>query len=167
MDIKTYLEIGEKKAGKQIELARILGIRDSYIRNVKTGRCGLPNAACYELAEYIGEEVGNVIAASNLVTEKDERRKKVFEDYLKRSGEHAMRMIIGGLVISILTLVPEMPASAGVQSVKSNNIHYTKSSIHVADMEIQEETLRPMRPLRQGIMTGEPGKPPGADVALL
>ena len=46
MEIKTYIEMGERRAGKQIELAKILGVRDSYLRTVKTGRNGLPDAVC-------------------------------------------------------------------------------------------------------------------------
>jgi hypothetical protein len=124
MDMKTYIERGEKKAGKQIELARILGIRDSYIRQAKLGRSGLPDAICYKLAEYIEEEIGNVIAASNLVTEKDEGRRRIFENYLKKSGENAAKMMIGGLVISILTLFPLEYAQAS----DLTNLHYVKSN---------------------------------------
>jgi|GEM_PF-1314218 len=126
MNMKTYIERGERKAGKQVELARILGIRDSYIRNVKLGRCGLPDAVCFELARYIGEEIDNVVAASNLVTEKDERRRKVFENHLKKSGENALKMIVGGLVISMLTIVPQSPAEAAQNGGFDKNIHYTK-----------------------------------------
>ena len=126
MNMKTYIERGEKKAGKQIELARILGISDAYIRNAKNGRSGLPDAICYELAEYIGEEIDNVVAASNLVTEKDERRRKVFENHLKKSGENALKMIVGGLVISMLTMTPQSPAEAAQNGEIYKNIHYTK-----------------------------------------
>ncbi len=36
MEMKTYIEKAEKKAGKQLELAKKLGISDAYIRMVKT-----------------------------------------------------------------------------------------------------------------------------------
>lgn len=79
MEMKKYLELGEEKAGKQIELAKILGIPDSYIRIVKSGRRGLPADVCIKLADYIGANRLEVIAASNLVTEKDEEKRKIFE----------------------------------------------------------------------------------------
>ena len=79
MEMKKYLELGEEKAGKQIELAKILGIQDSYIRIVKSGRRGLPADVCIKLADYIGVDRLEVIAASNLVTEKDEEKRKIFE----------------------------------------------------------------------------------------
>lgn len=126
MDMRTYIEKGEKKAGKQIELARILGISDAYIRNAKNGRSGLPDAICYKLAEYIEEEIGNVVAASNLVTEKDESRRKVFENYLKKTGERTLKTIMGGLIISMLTMTPQSPAEAASVSSIYKNINYTK-----------------------------------------
>ncbi len=79
MNMKKYLELGEEKAGKQIELAKILGIPDSYIRIVKSGRRGLPADVCIKLADYIDADRLEVIAASNLVTEKDEEKRKIFE----------------------------------------------------------------------------------------
>lgn len=106
MDMRTYIEIGERKAGKQIELAKILGVRDSTLRLVKTGRKGLPDYLCYRLAKYIEADEASIIAASNLVTEKDEEKRKVFEDYLKKSGENAAKMMIGGFVISMLAFSP-------------------------------------------------------------
>ncbi len=126
MDIKTYIELGEKKAGKQVELARILETRDSTLRLAKTGHNGLPNWLCYKLANYLEVEAGTVIAASNLVTEKDEKKRKVFEDYLKKSGENALKMIVGGLVISMLTLAPQSPSVAASHGGFDKNIHYTK-----------------------------------------
>ncbi len=112
MDINKYIEMGEKKAGKQIELAKILGISDSYIRIVKTGRRGLPDAVCILLAEYIGENPIEVIAASNLVTEKDEGKRKVFERYLKKPNSEAASITTVILVTLILTLSPAQPAQA-------------------------------------------------------
>jgi len=80
--MKKYIEIGEKKAGKQIELARILNVRDSTLRLVKSGNNGLPDAICIKLADYIEVDPLHVIAASNLVTEKNEERRKIFESCL-------------------------------------------------------------------------------------
>ncbi len=86
MNIKTYIEMGEKKAGKQTELGRILGIKENYLRNAKSGRAGLPDAICIKLADYIEVNPLKVIAASNLVTEKDEERRKIFESCFTRAA---------------------------------------------------------------------------------
>ena len=86
MEMKTYIEMGEKKAGKQTELGRILGIKENYLRNAKSGRAGLPDAICIKLADYIEVNPLQVIAASNLVTEKDEERRKIFESCFTRAA---------------------------------------------------------------------------------
>ena len=86
MEMKTYIEMGEKKAGKQTELGKILGIKENYLRNAKSGRAGLPDAICIKLADYLEVNPLQVIAASNLVTEKDEDRRKVFESCFTRAA---------------------------------------------------------------------------------
>lgn len=127
MEMRNYIEIGEKKAGKQTELAKILGIRDSYLRQAKLGKSGLPDAVCIELADYINVDRIEVVAASNLVTEKDERRRKVFEKCLKKSSNAAVNMLIASIVTTILTMAPAKPANAGSQDTNNLlSIHYTQ-----------------------------------------
>lgn len=94
MEMKKYLELGEEKAGKQIELAKILGIPDSYIRIVKSGRRGLPADVCIKLADYIGADRLEIIAASNLVTEKDEEKRKIFKSCFTRAASIAAAALI-------------------------------------------------------------------------
>lgn len=79
MKMNEFIEAAEKKAGKKTELAKILKISDGYIRMVKTGRRGFSDDVCIRLADYIGANRLEVIAASNLVTEKDEEKRKIFE----------------------------------------------------------------------------------------
>ena len=86
MKINDYLETAEKKAGKQIELARILGISDRYIRMVRDGKRGFPDDICILLADYINADRLEVIAASNLVTEKDEKKRKIFESCFTKAA---------------------------------------------------------------------------------
>ncbi|SFU39688.1 hypothetical protein SAMN05216339_1023 [Nitrosomonas eutropha] len=122
MEMKTYIEMGETKAGSQIALAKYLGQYDSGLRAVKGGKKGLPDAVCIKLADYIGVDRLEVIAASNLVTEKDEERREIFRSCFEKSKERATATIIGSLVISLLTLAPleSREASSPV------NLHYDK-----------------------------------------
>ncbi|QOJ23591.1 MAG: hypothetical protein HRU78_07965 [Gammaproteobacteria bacterium] len=110
MKIKEYIEKGEKLAGKQAELARILGVRDSYLRQAKLGKSGLPDAICIKLARYIGESEIKVVAASNLVTEKDEERRKVFESCF--SITKAASFIVAALFIALISITTPNPANA-------------------------------------------------------
>jgi hypothetical protein len=108
MKLCEYVEKAEKKAGKQIELAKILGISDAYIRNAKRERSGLPTAICMLLADYIEEDQIKVIAASELVTEKDEKKRKILESCFRKVASAAGIT----LVTSILTLAPKGTVNA-------------------------------------------------------
>ena len=79
MEMKNFIEQAERKAGKQVELAKTLGVTAGYLRAVKAGKKGFSTDMCIVLADYIGADRLEVIAASNLVTEKDERKRKIFE----------------------------------------------------------------------------------------
>ena len=111
MEMKNYIEKAEKKAGKQTELANLLGITASYIRMVKAGKKGFPIETCIVLADYINEDRLEVIAASNLVTEKDERKRKIFEScFIKTS--RAASFIVAALFIALISITTPNPANA-------------------------------------------------------
>ncbi len=58
--------MGEERAGKQIELARLLDVSDGYIGMVKGGKRRLPDALCIKLADYIGVDRIEIIATNDL-----------------------------------------------------------------------------------------------------
>lgn len=84
MKMNEYLEKAQIKAGSQVRLSKILGISDRYIRLVRDGERSLADDLCIKLADYINEDRLEVIAASNLVTEKDEEKRKIFESCFRR-----------------------------------------------------------------------------------
>ena len=110
MELKDYIEKAELKAGKQTELAKILGISAGHIRMVKGGTRGLPEAICMKLADYLNEDRLLVVAASGLVTEKDEGRRKILESCFRRVAGLAAVAI----VTFIVTLPLAEPVNAGV-----------------------------------------------------
>ncbi|SFJ01496.1 hypothetical protein [Nitrosomonas sp. Nm34] len=128
MELNRFIEIGEKKAGKQIELAKILGISDSYIRVVKTGRRGFPVDICILLADYIDADRMEVVAASNLVTEKDEKKRKIFERCLKKTSNAAASIATVIVLTTVLTLSPVRSSqAAGLEGNQaSSNVYYVK-----------------------------------------
>lgn len=95
MEMKKFIEMGEEKAGKQVELARYLNIRPSTLRIVKSGRTSLPVALCIKLARYIGVDELEVIAASNLIIEKNEERRKIFESCFKTAKTASIVVALG------------------------------------------------------------------------
>lgn len=118
MKIKEYLEMGEKKLGKQILLAKYLDTRDSTIRLVKLGKMGLPVHNCIQLAKLIEVDPLKVIAASNLVTEKKEDRRKIFEACLNTISMAA----IGAALLLGNNQAEAKPFN--ITFSKDQNIHY-------------------------------------------
>ena len=82
MNLRDYIEMGEMEAGSQVKLAEFLMMNPANIRNAKRGTQGIPDAMCIKLAKLIGVTEIEVIAASNLVTEKNPERRKIFEGCL-------------------------------------------------------------------------------------
>lgn len=122
MDMIEYIEKGQKKAGSQANLAKYLGISDRYIRLVREGKRGLADDVCIKLADYIEADRLEVIAASNLVTEKDEEKRKIFESCFQKVAGVAAAAV----VTSVLTFSPTTPVHAGSESTLYNNTNYTQ-----------------------------------------
>ena len=123
MEMKNYIEQAEKKAGKQTELAKLLGISEGYIRMVKAGKRSLSNDVCIQLADYIRANRLEVIAASNLVTEKDEKKRRILESCFSTAASITATAIIIGIT-SIMTPSPAN-ASQALSKVQ-NNLYYVK-----------------------------------------
>jgi len=127
MDMKTYIEKAEKKAKTQKELANMLGISASYIRMVKAGQKGFSIDMCIVLADYIKEDRLEVIAASNLVTEKDERKRKILESCFKKVAS----VTAAACLIGVTSIMTPSPANASQTTVSYHqNLYYVKLIIY-------------------------------------
>jgi hypothetical protein len=82
MELRNYMEAGIEKAGGTSALAKILDVQAQQVTDAKSMRIKLPVWACYSLAEYLGKDAKEIIAASELVTEKRPERRAVFLRYL-------------------------------------------------------------------------------------
>ena len=82
MDIRELIEKGNAVAGTQARLAEALGVRTQALADTKAGRQGLPDYACFRLAAILAIDPATVTAASALVTEKNEERRKVFYPFV-------------------------------------------------------------------------------------
>lgn len=94
MELKDYIETGVRKRGSLSSLARYLDQADSSLREAKNQRRGLPVYACMKLAEYIGADPLQVIAASELVTEKREERKEIFKRFLGQNNANGIMIMV-------------------------------------------------------------------------
>ena len=82
MMMKNYIEEGAKKAGSLTALGRILGISQPDMSNAKAMKKPIPAKAVVQLAEYIKADLKLVIAANELVTEKDEEKRQFWSHLL-------------------------------------------------------------------------------------
>jgi len=83
MDLKACIAEGAAKIGTQKALAERLGVTEQNLAAAKCGRRGLPGYACVKLAQLIGEDERRVIAASELVTEKNPERRAVWLPFVQ------------------------------------------------------------------------------------
>lgn len=114
MELKELIERAEKTAGSQKELGLRIGQSPSAIRSAKAGIIGLPDYACVMLAKLIGEEPITVIAASALVTEKNEERRKVWHPFVARAASVILASVI-------LNLTPTPSQAAPVLKLSSEH----------------------------------------------
>lgn len=83
MGIGDYIEMGIKQAGTATALAKLLDQSDSVLRAARRGERGLPTYACISLAKLIKATPLEVIAASELMTEKREDRRAIFLPFVQ------------------------------------------------------------------------------------
>ncbi len=94
MELKDFINMGEVEAGTQVKLATILDIKDANIRRSKRGITPLPDPVCIVLANLIKVDPLKVIAASNLVTEKNPKRRKILEGCLATMTSIAFAVLL-------------------------------------------------------------------------
>lgn len=97
MELRNYIEEGIAKAGGTSALASVLTVQPQQVTDTKSMRVKLPVPACYALAELIGKDAGEIIAASELVTEKKPERRAMLMRYLAKIGSTAagVALIVG------------------------------------------------------------------------
>lgn len=99
MEFREYLLLGEKAAGGRPELAKLLEQQPNALTDAKGSRRGLPVYACIKLADLLGIDPMEIIAASELVTEKHEDRIAVFRPFVQaaRHAQHLTIAILAGM----------------------------------------------------------------------
>jgi len=119
MNLKSLIERAERAAGSQIALGKYIGQSEGNIRAAKSGVRGLPTYACVMIADLIGVEQISVIAASELVTETKEARRKVWQPFITT---------VAGVIATVILNMSPTPADA-IQmqaQVVDNTVYYVK-----------------------------------------
>lgn len=101
MKLNEYIQKGIENKGSAVALAKELDLNQNCVYDAKRGQRGLPSFACIRLAEIIKADPLEVIAASELITEKKEERKAIWERVLH--VRHAATVVAFTLVTGFLT----------------------------------------------------------------
>lgn len=101
MELRDYLNAGINRLGGAKQLADYLGILPQALSNAKAHQRGIPNDACFKLAELLKADVRGVIAASELATEKKEDKRAFWRPFV--SGTDMRRIAGYALILSIVT----------------------------------------------------------------
>lgn len=108
MELRDYIEQGAKKAGSLTELGKILDMSQPTISGAKAHKRPMTNKAVVQLAEYIGADLKAVIAANELVTEKDEKKRAFWSPFVN----HAKAASIALAFSLVTTFATPHPAEA-------------------------------------------------------
>jgi predicted regulator of amino acid metabolism with ACT domain len=111
--MNEYIEKAKIKAGSQTKLAEMLDISDRYIRLVKEGKRSFSDDICIQIADFIEADRLEVIATNNLVTEKDEKKRKIFESCFSRAASFT----IAAFFVAVISIMTPSPANASQQPV--------------------------------------------------
>lgn len=95
MELREMIEAAAKVSGDQKKLAKAIGLSPNNITEAKAGRRGLPASACYKLAAILGLDPAVVVAASELVTEKNPEKRAVFAPFVLGVPRTAAAWILG------------------------------------------------------------------------
>lgn len=124
MQLKDYIEEGAKKAGSLTALGLMLGMSQPHISACKGHRRPLTVKAAVQLADYIGADLKAVIAANELVTEKDEAKRAFWFPFVERAKAAGIAL---GLAI-VTNFVTPSPAEAHQTATEhGNDLYYVKS----------------------------------------
>ncbi|MDR0737129.1 MAG: hypothetical protein LBF51_09970 [Zoogloeaceae bacterium] len=96
MKLRDYIGTGTEKTGSQKALAEHLGLYAEDLRGANRGKRGLPNDACIKLAKIIDADPLEVIAASELATEKKPEKRAFWLPFV----EHAKAASILALAVT-------------------------------------------------------------------
>lgn len=123
MELRDYIEEGAKKAGSLTALGKLLDLSQPNISNSKAHKKPLPAKAIVQLADYIGADLKALIAANELVTEKDEKKRAFWEPFIHHAKAAGIALAVG-LITSFVTPSPAQASDITVS--QSDDLYYVK-----------------------------------------
>lgn len=113
MKIAELLDEVKAKTGAKTdgELARKLGVDKRRVSDYYSEHRAPDEYACLKIAEALGKPLDTVIATVKAASEKDDERRRVWENYMKRLGGIAASVLIT-LCVTVTLLVTPTPSEA-------------------------------------------------------
>lgn len=112
------------------ELARKLDVDKRRVSDYRKGDRFPDEYACLKIAEALRQPLDTIIAQVKAATEKDEKRREAWENYMKRLGGIAASFITALIVTiscAVTTIVTTSPAEArGHEGISGNSLYYVK-----------------------------------------
>lgn len=105
MLMKEFIEAGATKAGSLTALGKMLDISQPDMSNAKAMKKPLPAKAIVQLAEFIEADLRAVIAANELVTEKDEKKRAFWSPFVQHAKAASFALVFS-LVTNFVTPSP-------------------------------------------------------------
>lgn len=120
--IKSLLDAAKEAKGVETPyaLAKELGLTKQQVSDYYKGKVVASEFACLRIAKALGRNYEEIQAIVRIEAEKDETRREVWREYLKRLGGYAasiMLSLLTGLlfVTFIVTTTPPAHANTGLQ----------------------------------------------------
>ncbi|MCG2577585.1 DUF3693 domain-containing protein [Dechloromonas sp. XY25] len=113
MKIVELLDRTKHDAGVESDyaLAKVLGIHKARVSAYYSGKEAPNEWACLKISEITGIPLDTVIATVKAESEKDDERRAVWENYMKRLGGLAASFLIT-LCVTVTMLVTSPPSQA-------------------------------------------------------
>lgn len=124
MKIRELLDAVKNAKGISTDyaLAKTLGLPRARICDYYKGTRTPDEFACLKIAEALGKPLDQIIATVKATSEKDEKRREAWENYMKRLGGVAASFTAMMLVYVTLIVTPH-PAEAAVTPFDYANSH--------------------------------------------
>lgn len=113
MKIAELLDEVKAKTGAKSdgELARNLGVSKQAMSSYYSGHRAPDEFVCLKIAQALEKPLDSIIATVKAASEKDETRRAVWENYMKRLGGIAASVLVT-VCITVTMLVTSTPAKA-------------------------------------------------------
>lgn len=126
MELRDYITSGIKKCGDQKTTAMRLGLSSQQLTNAKAHRSGIPNDAAVKLAQLLDVPAIDVIAASELATERKAEKREFWLSFANpaKSARLAGMGAVLGIVTNFLTSGSPNPLIQGAFEACESGIRF-------------------------------------------